>query len=79
MLTYSKSTAVNSNRSLFSVALLFFRRSTVGALVLGARVLEVPAQRKVPVRGADWRGRPPSLLNGKRSGKTKEFRTPALY
>lgn len=52
--------------SSFFVVLHSSRRSTVGGLVHGARVLEAPAQRKVPVLGGDWRGRPPSLLNGKR-------------
>lgn len=42
------------------------RRSTVGGLDLGVRGLEVRAQEKEPAQGEDWRGRPPSLLSGKR-------------
>lgn len=33
---------------------------------LGARGLEVQVQERVPAQGADWRERPPSLLNGRR-------------
>lgn len=48
---------------------LFFllsRRNMAGGLDLGARGLEVPAQKRVPTQGEDWREHPPSLLSGRR-------------